>query len=119
MPYETMSCSRFMSHSFMIEPSGPGLLPREIEVMMRSRGPRQCEGEEENRRALVLGHIRVGPREQQSVLAELRAGSPDLRAVDEPGLAARLGARAQRGEVRPAHRLGEELAPDLLAAQRW
>jgi hypothetical protein len=47
------------------------------------------------------------------------AGGPDLLAVDHPVVAVAHRPRRGRRHVRPAAGLGEELAPDLLAAQGW
>ena len=60
----------------------------------------------------------VAARDQHAEVAIVRAGGPDLLAVDDPVVAVALRARAQAGEVGAGGRLGEELAPDLLAAQR-
>ena len=66
---------------------------------------------------LCFGASRSLPREEDSPVAVVRARCPDLLAVDDPLLAVLLGARAQPGEVRARARFGEQLAPDLVAAQ--
>ena len=65
----------------------------------------------------MLGHVRVGARQQQPVLGELRVGRPHLLAVEHPAVVGALGARLDRREVGAGGRLGEELAPHLVAAQ--
>jgi len=70
----------------------------------------------EHGEALVLRHIRIGADEQDAVVAEMGAGRPDLLAVDDPVVAILLGFRAQARDVGTAGGLGEELAPDLVAA---
>ena len=74
--------------------------------------------DEEIGEPLVLRRREVGARHQHAEIAVLRARGPDLLAVDDPVLAVALGARAQAGKVGARRRLGEQLAPDLLAAQR-
>src|SRR2546421_7513519 len=45
----------------------------------------------------------------------MRAGGPDLLAVDDPVIAVLFSARAQAGDVGAARGLGKQLAPDLFA----
>src|SRR5436190_24370533 len=45
----------------------------------------------------------------------MRAGGPDLLAVDDPAIAVLFSARAQAGDVGAARGLGKQLAPDLFA----
>ena len=47
----------------------------------------------------------------------LRAGGPHLLPVDDPLIAAELGARHRTGHVRSAARFTEQLAPDVLTGQ--
>src|SRR6185436_4971016 len=74
--------------------------------------------DEEVGEALVLWRREVAARHQDAEVAVVRARGPDLLAVDDPVLAVALRARAQAREVGARGRLGEELAPYLLPAQR-
>src|SRR5581483_1376594 len=65
--------------------------------------------------ALVLRGIRVGAREEDHVLRDVRAGGPDLLAVDDVVVAVLRRARLQRGEVGARAWLAEALAPDRVA----
>ncbi len=56
-------------------------------------------------------------REQHAVGGHLGAARPDLLTRDAPALAVALGAGLERGEIRARVRLGEQLAPDLLAGE--
>ena len=71
----------------------------------------------------VLGHVRVGAREQQAPLRVVRHRRPHLLPVDHPLPAVRpvLVHRAggQAGQVRARARLTEQLAPDLLSRPEW
>ena len=69
------------------------------------------------REAAVLGHVPVGARQDQTPVGPPRAGRPDLRPVEHPlvAVAHRGGLRA--GDVGSACRLGQELHPDLVAAE--
>src|SRR6202158_5244739 len=71
--------------------------------------------EKEHRQALVLGHIGIGPRDQEAVVRVVRARSPDLLAVDDPVVAFLLRACAQARDIRSAGWFREQLAPDLFA----
>ena len=66
---------------------------------------------------LCFSAVGIGARDDHAPLAVLRAGRPDLLAVDDPVVAVAHRAGAQTGEVRPGARFAEELAPDLFAAQ--
>ena len=67
---------------------------------------------------LCLGAFGIAAGDDDAPVGEVRAGGPDLLAVDDPVVAVAHRARAQAGEVGAGGRLGEELAPDLLARQR-
>ena len=73
---------------------------------------------DEHRQALVLGHVGVGAREQQPERRELGVRGPHLLAVQRPGAVVVLArARLHRGQIRAGGRLGEHLAPDLVAVE--
>ncbi len=74
--------------------------------------------EMKHRQPLVLGGVRVRAGEQQTVVGELRAGGPDLLAVDDPVIAVAFGAGAQARDIRSTGRFREQLAPDLFAVKR-
>ena len=67
--------------------------------------------------ALVLGSVRVRAREEDHPVALVRAGGPDLGAVDHVVVAVADGAGLETGEVRAGAGLAEALAPLLLAAE--
>ena len=74
--------------------------------------------QEEHGQPLVLGHIGVGAGDDDAPVAVMRAGGPDLLAVDDPVVAVALRLGADARDVGTGGRLGEELAPDLLAVKR-
>ena len=71
----------------------------------------------EVRQSLVLRHVRIGAHHQDAEVGILRAGGPDLLAVDDPVVAVAARRGSQRGEVGAARRARGELAPDLFAAR--
>ena len=74
--------------------------------------------QDEHRQALVLVLLGVGARQQQAVGGELRVGRPHLLAVEHPrAVVLEARARLHRREVRAGARLGEQLAPDLVAVE--
>jgi hypothetical protein len=73
--------------------------------------------EDEVGKALVLGHVPVGARQEQAPMRLVRRGGPDLLAVDHPLVALPVGARHRARHVRAAARLAEQLAPGVLAGQ--
>ena len=79
---------------------------------------RRFHVEEEEGQPLMLRHVRIGAHDDDAEIRQMRAGGPDLLPVDDPVVAVALRPRAQRRQVRPAGRFGEQLAPHLLAAQR-
>ena len=68
--------------------------------------------------AVVLGGVGIGAGQQRTPLGELRGGGPDLLAGDPPPAVDLGGLRGQAGQIRTRTRLGEQLAPDHLAAER-
>src|SRR4051812_47710005 len=72
---------------------------------------------EEVGEALVLRDAPVRPRHEHAPLRVLGAARPHLLAGDHPLVAVLDRLRLQRGEVGPGVRLGEALAPDLLAGE--
>ena len=79
---------------------------------------RRLHVEDEVGQPRMLRHIRIAARDQDAEVAVVRAGVPDLLAVDHPVVAVAFGAGAQRGEVGPAGRFREQLAPHLVGAHR-
>ena len=67
--------------------------------------------------ALVLRRIGVGAGDQHPPSGEVRQGGPHLLTVDDPLVAVEHGPGRQPGDVGARTRLGEELAPDLLARE--
>src|SRR5581483_3357039 len=65
--------------------------------------------------ALVLRRVGVRAREQDHVLGDVRAGGPDLLAVDDVVVAVLDGPRLHGGEVGAGAGFGEALAPDVVA----
>ncbi len=55
--------------------------------------------EKEHGEALVLRHVRIGAQDQKAVIRIVRAGRPDLLAVDDPVVAVLLRLRAQACDV--------------------
>ena len=76
---------------------------------------RRAHVERERRDTGVLRHARVRAGEQQPPLRVVRSAGPHLRPRDTPLVAVALGARGERGEIRAGVRLGEQLAPDVVA----
>ena len=66
--------------------------------------------------ALVLLGLRVGAHQAEAPVGVLRAGGPDLLAVDQPVVALVLALGLQAGEVGAGAGLGVALAPAQLAA---
>src|SRR5207244_11818376 len=67
--------------------------------------------------ALVLGRVRVGAREEEDRVVELRAGRPDLLAVDDEVIPGVDCLRLQVRQVRAGVRLREALRPRLVRVQ--
>ena len=74
--------------------------------------------DEERGDAPVCRLGRPGPRQEDAALGVLRQAGPHLLAVDPPAVVRLRGPAGQRAEVAPGARLGEPLAPDLVAAQQ-
>ena len=73
--------------------------------------------EDEPRDALVLRRVGIGAHEQLAPVGDVRARAPDLLARHDVVVAVAHGPGAQRREVRAGRRLGEPLAPDVVAPQ--
>ncbi|CNL71075.1 Uncharacterised protein [Mycobacterium tuberculosis] len=67
----------------------------------------------------MLGRRRVRPRQQRTPLGVLRAGGPDLLTSDAPATVDPGGLGCQASQVRSRARLGEQLAPENVASERW
>ena len=80
---------------------------------------RRVHVDDEAGEALVLRHVGVGAADDLADVAVLRAGRPDLLAVDDPLVAVALGPRLQTREVAARARLAEQLAGhDVAPPQR-
>ena len=66
--------------------------------------------DEDERDALVLGHVGVGAHEEHAPVAELRGRVPDLLAGDDELVAVADGLAGEAGEVGAGAGLAEELA---------
>src|SRR5436190_10030365 len=73
--------------------------------------------EDEIQQAPVLRLVPIGARQQQSPMRLVSAGGPHLLPVDDPLIAAELGACHRTGHVGTAAWFAEQLAPDILAGQ--
>ena len=67
--------------------------------------------------SVLLGGVGVGPDQAENPVGLVGVRGPDLLAVDDVVVAAVVGARGERGEVRTGVRLGVPLAPADLAAR--
>src|SRR5262249_47575740 len=67
--------------------------------------------------ALVLRRFRIRPHDEDAPVGEAGEAGPDLLAGDVEDVAAQLRAGAARRQVGARVRLGESLAPDLLARE--
>ncbi len=76
---------------------------------------RGVHGHDEHGEPGVLGHVGIGAGQADGVVGVVAARGPDLGAVEAPGVAVALGPGEQTGQVGAAARLGEELAPDVVA----
>ena len=68
--------------------------------------------------ALVLGRLGVGAGDEHPPLGEVGEGGPHLLAVDDPLVAVAHGLGGEAGDVGAGARLGEQLAPHLLAGEQ-
>ena len=68
--------------------------------------------------SLVLLRIGIASGEQQTEVGDVSHGCPAFLTVDDPLFPVKNGAGAESGDVRTGARLGEELAPDLLAGEQ-
>ena len=66
----------------------------------------------------MLGHVGIGARDQEAEGRLVGQRRPDLLARHEPLVAVAIGPSGERRDVRTGARLGEELAPDLLAGEQ-
>src|SRR5206468_5983920 len=73
--------------------------------------------DEEEAEPAMPRRLEVGARDEDAPVGEAGVAGPDLLSRHEEDVAAELGAGAAGGEVRAGVRLGEALAPDLLAGQ--
>ena len=80
--------------------------------------PWRLHVQEEEGQALMLRHVGVGAGNDDAPVAIMRAGGPDLLAIDHPVIAILYRAGPQRAEIGPAGRFGEQLAPEFLRLQR-
>ncbi len=80
--------------------------------------PGSLHVDEEVGDARVLGGVGIGAGQEHPAAGVVRARRPDLLAVHDPLVTVAHGGRAQPREVRAGPRLGEQLAPDLLAGQQ-
>ncbi|MNJ21628.1 hypothetical protein D3C77_159840 [compost metagenome] len=80
------------------------------------RHARRRHVEQHEADAQVLWRLGVGADQAEDPVGLVGVGGPDLLAVDDPVVAAILGAGLDRGEVGPGARLGIALAPADLAA---
>ena len=69
------------------------------------------------REAPVLGRLEVGPHDQDAPVGEAGVAGPDLLARDVEDVAVELGAGAASRQVGAGVRLGESLAPDVVAGE--
>ena len=79
--------------------------------------PGRVHRQDQPRDAPVLRRVGIGAHEELADVGDLAERAPDLLAVEHVVVAVALGARAQRREVGARARLGEALAPHLVAAQ--
>ena len=66
------------------------------------------------RQSRVLGHVRVGSRDQDRHLRVLGAGRPHLLPIDNPVVAVAYRAGGERREIRSRARFAEQLAVNVL-----
>ena len=78
---------------------------------------RLVEAHHEHGEAAMLRHVPVRPREAQAPVRPPRAGRPDLRPVEHPLVAVAHGSGLGAGDIGSTRRFGQELHPDLLAAE--
>ncbi len=65
----------------------------------------------------MLRKFGIGTGYEHAAICEMGERVPDLLPVDDPLVAIAYGPRREPGEVGARARLGEELAPDLLARE--
>jgi hypothetical protein len=69
--------------------------------------------------AAMLGHVRVRPGDEDRPIRLVGKRGPYLLPVEYPLVAVAYRAGAEVGQVRARARLGEQLAPHLLAGPQW
>ena len=67
--------------------------------------------------ALMLDGVPIRARQQQAKMGVMGARGPDLLTIDHPFAVLQVGPRRGAGEIGPAARLAEELAPGLLPGE--
>ena len=77
--------------------------------------PGLAHGHREGRDAAVLGHVVIGPGQQQAPLGLVRVARPYLVTGDDEVVTVPVGPGAQRGEVGSGIGLAESLAPTVAA----
>ena len=75
------------------------------------------ERDEEHRQALVLGHVRVGPGQEEHVVGDVGVRREHLLPVDDPAVAVAPGPGADAGDVGPHLGLGHAEGDRELTAQ--
>src|SRR5262249_19665063 len=76
-------------------------------LVLADRDARRVARDEERADALRLRRARVGARVDDEHARDAAVRDPDLRAVQDPGVAVELRGRLQRGRVGAGVRLGE------------
>jgi alkylation response protein AidB-like acyl-CoA dehydrogenase len=79
------------------------------------RDPGSVHPDGEHRQALVLGHGRIRPRQQEPPGRVRGPARPDLLAGQQPASVVATGPGRDVGEIRAGGGLGKHLAPDLRA----
>ena len=77
----------------------------------------QVHRQDQPRDAAVLRRVGIGAHEELADVGDLAERAPDLLAVEHVVVAVALGPGPQRREIGAGARLGEALAPHLVAAQ--
>ncbi len=93
----------------LVELRAAGHLPQRANLDARQR-----HVEQEERDALVLRSVGVGPGHQDAPVADSTSGAPDLLAVDHEGVTIGDCRGPQRRKIAPGLGLAEELAPHLV-----
>ena len=91
--------------------------PPVISVIGRISMPGASIGQMKYDTPRCFGQVGVGAGDEDAEAGVLRAARPDLLPVDDELVAVAHGPGAEVGEVAAAARLGEQLAPELLAGE--